>query len=194
MCAFANAVRFNTTVSASDARLAGIMYAQKLAQSRLERSQQRSKWYSLTEDERSELLFPAPRKIHTDYATATVEQQICVSRMATAKPQRAVRLPSRVLTGLCSSSRLWQAETHFKGGGVHFRPEPLGREIPVAQVQALDPNNPVHLRELRPAHRPWHAGGGGFEGVGGPGPGTRSGNDVADKIGSQPSRYNGWRK
>jgi len=163
MCAFANAVRFNTTVSASDARLAGIMYAQKLAQSRLERSQQRSKWYSLTEDERSELLFPAPRKIHTDYATATVEQQIC-------------------------------AETHFKGGGVHFRPEPLGREIPVAQVQALDPNNPVHLRELRPAHRPWHAGGGGFEGVGGPGPGTRSGNDVADKIGSQPSRYNGWRK
>ena len=39
--AYANAVRFNTTVSAADSRLAGMQYAQKVAQTRLERSAQR---------------------------------------------------------------------------------------------------------------------------------------------------------
>ena len=54
----ANAVRFNTTVSASDARLANMSYAQKISEQRLQRSQERSKWYQLSEEERSEILFP----------------------------------------------------------------------------------------------------------------------------------------
>ena len=158
--AFANAVRFNTTVSAADSRLAGMAYAQKLAQSRLERSQQRSKWYTLSEEERSDILFPAPRMIHSDYKHATVEQQIC-------------------------------AETHFKGGGIHWRPEPLGRQVTTPQLQNLDQSNPVHQAVLPPAHRPWHAGGGGFEGVGSPGPGTGTPQKrgfIAEKIGVDPSR------
>ena len=56
-------------------------YAQKLAQTRLERSQQRSKWYMLSEQERTDILFPAPRKIHADYSVASPEQQKCVETM-----------------------------------------------------------------------------------------------------------------
>ena len=56
--AFANAVRFNTTVSAADARLANMSYASKISEQRLQRSQERSKWYQLSEEERSEILFP----------------------------------------------------------------------------------------------------------------------------------------
>ena len=58
-------VRFNTCVSAADSRLASMAYAQKLAQTRLERSQQRSKWYMLSEQERTDILFPAPRSQQT---------------------------------------------------------------------------------------------------------------------------------
>jgi hypothetical protein len=72
--AFANAVRFNTSVSASDARLANMSYAQKIADQRLIRSQERSKWYQLSEEERSEILFPPPRKIQFDYSGASPEQ------------------------------------------------------------------------------------------------------------------------
>ena len=68
MCALA--VRFNTTVSASDARLANMSYASKISQERLLRSQERSKWYQLSEAERTEILFPAPRKIQFDYYDA----------------------------------------------------------------------------------------------------------------------------
>jgi len=72
--AFANAVRFNTTVSAADARLANMSYAQKITEQRLARSQERSKWYQLSEEERTEILFPPARKIHFDYADASPEQ------------------------------------------------------------------------------------------------------------------------
>ena len=39
---FAMAVRFNTTVSAADARLANMSYAQKISEQRLQRSQELS--------------------------------------------------------------------------------------------------------------------------------------------------------
>ena len=71
---FAMAVRFNTTVSAADARMASMAYAQRIAEERLKRSQERSKWYQLSEEERSEILFPAPKKIQTEYYDATPEQ------------------------------------------------------------------------------------------------------------------------
>ena len=54
-------VRFNTVVSAADSRLASMAYAQKLAQTRLERSQQRSKWYMLSEQERTDILVTMQR-------------------------------------------------------------------------------------------------------------------------------------
>jgi hypothetical protein len=72
---FAMAVRFNTTVSAADARMASMAYAQRIAEERLKRSQERSKWYQLSEEERSEILFPAPKKIQPEYNDATPEQQ-----------------------------------------------------------------------------------------------------------------------
>ena len=50
--AFAQAMRCNTTVSAADARLASMASAAKIAEHRLQRSQERSKWYTLSEDER----------------------------------------------------------------------------------------------------------------------------------------------
>ena len=155
----ANAVRFNTTVSAADARLANMSYAQKISEQRLQRSQERSKWYQLSEEERSEILFPPPRKIQFDYSDATPEQTR-------------------------------QVESHFRGEGMQWRPESMSGDITVDQLVALDPKNPRNLSPDRPAHRPWHAGGGGFEGVGAPGPGTRSGEKeqfAAEKIGVDPN-------
>ena len=67
--------------------------------------------------------------------------------------------------------------------------EAMSQDVPTHQIMSLDNTNPVHKKEMGPAHRPWHAGGGGFEGVGSPGPGTRPGvarGFVADKIGFAP--------
>jgi len=150
--AFANAIRFNTTVSAADARLANMSYASKIAEERLMRSQERSKWYQLSEEERSEILFPPPRKIQFDYDDATPEQTR-------------------------------QVESHFKGEGMHWRPEAMSQDVATVELMNRDKRNPVHNKVLPPAHRPWHAGGGGFEGVGNSGPGTRPGGGVAEKIG-----------
>ena len=154
MCALA--VRFNTTVSASDARLANMSYASKISQERLLRSQERSKWYQLTEQERTEILFPAPRKIQFDYYSASPDQTR-------------------------------QVESHFMGEGMHWRPAAMSADVTRSELIAKDKENPAHKKEIGPAHRPWHAGGGGFEGVGAPGPGTTSGERrgfVAEKIGS----------
>ena len=156
---FANAVRFNTTVSASDARLANMSYAQKISEQRLQRSQERSKWYQLSEEERSEILFPPPRKIQFDYQDATPEQTR-------------------------------QVESHFRGEGMQWRPDAMSTEVSNEKLIGLDPKNPRNLSPDRPAHRPWHAGGGGFEGVGSSGPGTRTPQSqqfVAEKIGVDPN-------
>jgi hypothetical protein len=126
-------------------------YASKISQERLLRSHERSKWYQLSEEERSEILFPAPRKIQCDYASATPDQTR-------------------------------QVESHFKGEGMHWRPEPMSQEITPAALMAMDKTNPVNQKALSPGHRPWHAGGGGFEGVGSAGPGTRPGGGFAEKI------------
>ena len=154
----ANAVRFNTTVSAADARLANMSYASKISEQRLQRSQERSKWYQLSEEERSEILFPPPRKIQFDYADASPEQTR-------------------------------QVESHFKGEGLHWRAEAMSKGVTDQQVMKMDKVNPIHQKTLPPAHRPWHAGGGGFEGVGSPGPGTSTPQKgekgfVAEKIGA----------
>ena len=156
--AFANAVRFNTTVSAADARLANMSYASKISEQRLQRSQECSKWYQLSEEERSEILFPPPRKIQFDYQDASPEQTR-------------------------------QCESHFKGEGMHWREQAMSQDITVDQLVDMDERNPRHLSPQRPAHRPWHAGGGGFEGVGNAGPGTGSPQKernafVAEKIGN----------
>ena len=86
-----------------------------------------------------------------------------------------------------------QVESHFKGEGMHWRPDAMSHSVPTGSVMALDAANPVHKIHPTPAHRPWHAGGGGFEGVGSPGPGTRAGQKhvggVADKIGTDPALY-----
>ena len=160
--AFANAVRFNTTVSAADARLANMSYASKIAEQRMQRSQERSKWYQLSEEERSEILFPPPRKIQFDYADASPEQTR-------------------------------QVESHFRGEGMQWRQPALSQDTLTSEIVANDTDNPVHQKEIGPAHRPWHAGGGGFEGVGSPGPGTRAAqkrvSGVADKIGTNPANY-----
>jgi len=157
--AFANAIRFNTTVSAADARLANMSYASKIADERLQRSQERSKWYQLSEEERSEILFPPPRKIQFDYADATPEQTR-------------------------------QLESHFKGEGMHWRGEAMSQTVPTTELIKKDTSNPAH-KQLAPrdfnAFKPWHAGGGGYEGVVASGPGTRPGEKegfVAEKIGS----------
>ena len=73
--AFGGAMRYNTAVSASDSRIASMNYAAKVAENRLARSMQRSKWYKLSEAERSEILFPAPKKLHANYYDVTPEQQ-----------------------------------------------------------------------------------------------------------------------
>ena len=156
MCALA--VRFNTTVSASDARLANMSYASKISQERLLRSQERSKWYQLTEQERTEILFPAPRKIQFDYYAASPDQTR-------------------------------QVESHFMGEGMHWRPKAMSAEVTRSELINKDLENPAHNKVIGPAHRPWHAGGGGFEGVGSPGPGTRPGktgspDGIANKIGT----------
>ena len=132
--AFANAVRFNTTVSAADARLANMSYAAKITEQRLQRSQERSKWYQLSEEERSEILFPPPRKIQFDYYDASPEQTR-------------------------------QVESHFKGEGMHWRPDAMSHTVTTHELSKLDKANPVHKIQPGPAHRPWHAGGGGFEGI-----------------------------
>ena len=155
---FANAVRFNTTVSAADARLANMSYAQKISEQRLQRSQERSKWYQLSEEERSEILFPAPRKIQFDYYDASPEQTR-------------------------------QVESHFKGEGMHWRPDSMSKDVPMAQLMQMDTTNPVHNKATPPAHRPWHAGGGGFEGVGSSGPGTRPGGNMAYERPKDKSGY-----
>ena len=77
---FAMAVRFNTTVSAADARLANMSYAQKISEQRLQRSQERSKWYQLSEEERSEILFPAPKKIRRSTTTRRPSRRGSFSR------------------------------------------------------------------------------------------------------------------
>jgi len=132
--AFANAVRFNTTVSAADARLANMSYASKITEQRLQRSQERSKWYQLSEEERSEILFPPPRKIQFDYYDASPEQTR-------------------------------QVESHFKGEGMHWRQPAMSQDINTAQLMSKDVKNPIHQKELPPPRKPWHAGGGGFEGI-----------------------------
>ena len=160
--AYANAVRFNTTVSAADARLASMSYASKISEQRLQRSQERSTWYQLTEEERSDILFPPPRKLQFDYADASPEQTR-------------------------------QVESHFRGEGMAWRQQAMSQDTATKDIVAFDEQNPVHQKEIGPAHRPWHAGGGGFEGVGSPGPGTRAGQKrvggVADKIGTDPALY-----
>jgi len=130
---FAMAVRFNTTVSAADARLANMSYAQKITEQRLQRSQERSKWYQLSEEERSEILFPAPKKIQTDYYDATPEQTR-------------------------------QVESHFKGEGMHWRPNAESQNITTKELVKGDPNNPINREPFQPK-KPWHAGGGGFEAI-----------------------------
>ena len=134
---FAMAVRFNTTVSAADARLANMSYAQKITEQRLQRSAERSKWYQLSEEERSEILFPAPRKIQYDYYDASPEQTR-------------------------------QVESHFMGEGMHWRPDATGLAVKKEEVYKKDPNNPVNTRgpDFMPK-KPWHAGGGGYEGISG---------------------------
>lgn len=132
--AFAMAVRCNTTVSAADARLASQSYARKITEQRLQRSQERSKWYQLTEDERSQILFPAPRKIHFEYEEATPEQTR-------------------------------QLESHFRGEGMNWRPPAASMSIPIKRVAGADPVNPINLEPFQPK-KPWHAGGGGYEGIG----------------------------
>mmetsp|Transcript_16861 Transcript_16861/g.43275 ORF Transcript_16861/g.43275 Transcript_16861/m.43275 type:complete len:135 (-) Transcript_16861:502-906(-) len=131
--AFANAVRFNTTVSASDARLAHMSYAQKITEQRLQRSQERSKWYQLTEAERSEILFPSPKKIHTNYEDATPEQTR-------------------------------QVESHFKGEGMMWRPQAESQKVSTKQIADADPQHPINRGSYQPK-KPWHAGGGGYEGI-----------------------------
>jgi len=132
---FAMAVRFNTTVSAADARLANMSYAQKITEQRLARSQERSKWYQLSEAERSEILFPAPRKIQFDYYDASSEQTR-------------------------------QCESHFQGEGMHWRPNSMSQDVKTSDLVDRDPNNPINRPPFQPK-KPWHAGGGGFEAVGG---------------------------
>ena len=78
-------------------------YASKIAEERLLRSQERSKWYQLSEEERSEILFPAPRKIQYDYADASPEQTR-------------------------------QVESHFKGEGMHWRPDPVSHDVPTTRA------------------------------------------------------------
>ena len=132
---FAMAVRFNTSVSAADARLANMSYAQKITEQRLQRSQERSKWYQLSEEERTEILFPAPKKIHTDYYDASPEQTR-------------------------------QVESHFMGEAMHWRPPATGLDVKKQDVYKMDPNNPINTRgkDFKPK-KPWHAGGGGYEGI-----------------------------
>ena len=65
----------------------------------------------------------------------------------------------------------------------------MSKGITDQHIMSLDAKNPIHQKELPKAYRPWHAGGGGFEGVGSPGPGTgtpQKGDKgfVAEKIGS----------
>ena len=143
----------NTTCSAADARLANMSYAAKISQERLLRSQERSKWYKLSEAERSEILFPAPRKIQFDYDGASPEQTR-------------------------------QVESHFRGEGMQWRPEAYGSDVSPVQLMQMDSDNPIHTKSPPPAHRPWHAGGGGFEGMGRSGPGTRPGS-LTGKIGQE---------
>ena len=131
--AFANAVRFNTTVSAADARLASMSYASKISEQRLQRSQERSKWYQLSEEERSEILFPPPRKIQFDYADASPEQTR-------------------------------QVESHFRGEGMQWRPASYSQEVKNPDVWANDKDNPRN-KPPSPPKKPWHAGGGGYEGI-----------------------------
>ena len=131
---FAMAVRFNTTVSAADARLANMSYAQKITEQRLQRSQERSKWYQLSEEERSEILFPPPRKIQFDYHDASPEQTR-------------------------------QVESHFKGEGMHWREPAMSQKVATEDLIKADPNNHANKAPFQPK-KPWHAGGGGYEGIG----------------------------
>jgi hypothetical protein len=150
-------IRPSNIMSAADTRLANMSFAQKVADQRLARSQERSRWYTLSEKERSDILFPAPRKIQFDYYSATPEQTR-------------------------------QTESHFKGEAMHWRDGAMSRDIKTSQLTDMDKSNPKHLPGDRPAHRPWHVGGAGFERIARPGPGTRPGNNegfFAEKIGQR---------
>jgi len=137
--AFAQAVRFNTTVSAADARRASAAYCQRITQQRLQRAQERSKWYALSEEERAEVLFPPPRKIHTDYRDATPDQQ------------------RQVESHFAGEGMRWRAEPLGRTVPV----------VSVAALDSKNPLHPAQKMLIpKKYHRVWHAGGGGFEKLG----------------------------